>query len=399
MPGNHVATPDGRHVWEYAPRGETDLAALVKAAAAQVLPDAKLTAFEQRAVPGEDARLVTTLTRHPGGATVQVHARIDESFTLVYDAIVTRAGQASTLPTAVGAGAAVAQLASAVEAPVAEAEAAQEESDAEILADHLTQGASLGAGFAKWSPDTGETVGQRLATIVGGAMGYEPEDLPWEVPLIELGLDSLMAVRIKNRVEYDFDLPPIQLQAVRDANLYAVEKLIQYAIEHRDEVEQLHEHQQTQTPEEIAAAQAALARRHDAGNRGRAGIAGRAGRPGVGAGDPAAAHRPVRPCGTVDRAAAAAAGAEPAGGRRRAGLRRAAARRRRAGHVRDVGDRHRQVAGRHLQRAARARRRDRGQDGAAALRARRGHHHRRGRDVRADHRGAGHHRARVPRGR
>ena len=67
-------------------------------------------------------------------------------------------------------------------------------------------------------------------------MGYEPEDLPWEVPLIELGLDSLMAVRIKNRVEYDFDLPPIQLQAVRDANLYNVEKLIEYAIEHRDEV-------------------------------------------------------------------------------------------------------------------------------------------------------------------
>ena len=27
MPGTHVAMPDGRHVWEYAPRGETDLAA------------------------------------------------------------------------------------------------------------------------------------------------------------------------------------------------------------------------------------------------------------------------------------------------------------------------------------------------------------------------------------
>ena len=89
-------------------------------------------------------------------------------------------------------------------------------------------------------------------------MGYEPEDLPWEVPLIELGLDSLMAVRIKNRVEYDFDLPPIQLTAVRDANLYAVEKLIEYAIEHRDEVEELHEHQKTMTPEEIAAEQAAV---------------------------------------------------------------------------------------------------------------------------------------------
>ena len=264
IPGTHVAMPDGRHVWEYAPRGATDLAALVKAAAVQVLPDAKLTAFEPRAVPGEDARLVTTLTRHPGGATVQVHARIDESFTLVYDAIVTRAGQASTLPTAVGAGAAIAAPAVSTDvAPVTpmEADAGSDvaaEAAPEILSDHLTQGAGMGAGFEKWSPDSGETVGQRLATIVSAAMGYEPEDLPWEVPLIELGLDSLMAVRIKNRVEYDFDLPPIQLQAVRDANLYAVEKLIEYAIEHRDEVEQLHEYQQTKTPEEIAAEQAAL---------------------------------------------------------------------------------------------------------------------------------------------
>ena len=132
------------------------------------------------------------------------------------------------------------------------------EEDAEILSDYLTQGANLGAGFEKWSADSGETIGQRLGAIVGGAMGYEPEDLPWEVPLIELGLDSLMAVRIKNRVEYDFDLPPIQLTAVRDANLYAVEKLIEYAIEHRDEVEELHEHQKTLTPEEIAAEQAAV---------------------------------------------------------------------------------------------------------------------------------------------
>jgi len=256
MPGNHVATPDGRHVWEYASKGEADLGALVKAAAAQVLPDAKLTAFERRAVPGEGARLVTTLTRHPGGAAVQVHARVDESFTLVYDAVVARAGQAAALPTAVGAGVATVVTQELVEdnaEPDVAAGAAPE-----ILSDNLTQGANLGAGFAKWSPDTGETVHDRLAAIVGGAMGYEPEDLPWEVPLIELGLDSLMAVRIKNRVEYDFDLPPIQLTAVRDANLYAVEKLIEYAIEHRDEVEQLHEHQQTLTPEEIAAEQAAM---------------------------------------------------------------------------------------------------------------------------------------------
>ena len=251
MPGNHVATPDGRHVWEYAPRVPTDLGALVKAAAAQVLPDAKLTASEQRAVAGDGARLVTTLTRHPGGASVQVHARIDESFTLLYDAVVSRDGQTAALPSAIATGVAVAEQVSST--PVVE-----ETDDAAILSDHLTQGANLGAGFEKWTPDSGETIAARLGAIVGGAMGYEPEDLPWEVPLIELGLDSLMAVRIKNRVEYDFDLPPIQLTAVRDANLYAVEKLIEYAIEHRDEVEELAEHQKTQTPEEIAAAQAEL---------------------------------------------------------------------------------------------------------------------------------------------
>lgn len=253
LPGSHVSLPDGKHVWEYATRGNTDLAALVKAAAVQVLPDATLTASEQRAIPGEGARLVTTLTRHPGGASVQVHARIEESFTLVYDAIVTRGGAASALPVAGAAGVIAA-------APVAEPESGEtdQEESAAILEDNLTAGAGLAAGFAKWSPDSGESIGERLGTIVGSAMGYEPEDLPWEVPLIELGLDSLMAVRIKNRVEYDFDLPPIQLTAVRDANLYNVEKLIAYAIEHRDEVAQLHEFQSTASEEDVAKAQAEL---------------------------------------------------------------------------------------------------------------------------------------------
>ena len=254
MPGTHVAMPDGRHVWEYAPRGETDLAALVKAAATQVLPDAVLAASEQRAVAAENARLVTTLTRHPGGASVQVHARIDESFTLVYDALVSRAGQASVLPVATGSGVVAAAIAANVTAPVAEPVA--EEPEASAVTDSLTA-RQLGA-LGRWTPDSGETIRDRLAAIVSMAMGYEPEDLPWEVPLVELGLDSMMAVRIKNRVEYDFDLPPIQLQAVRDANLYNIEKLIEYAVEHRDDVQDLHERQKTQTADEIAAEQAAI---------------------------------------------------------------------------------------------------------------------------------------------
>ncbi|WP_231382513.1 thioesterase domain-containing protein, partial [Mycobacterium simiae] len=162
------------------------------------------------------------------------------------------------LPTAVGAGAALAPTPAAglAETPAA-APADAEPGDAETLSDSLTN-RYMPSGFTKWSPESGETIAERLGAIVSAAMGYEPEDLPWEVPLIELGLDSLMAVRIKNRVEYDFDLPPIQLAAVRDANLYNVEKLIEYAIEHRDEVEQLHEYQKTQTAEEIARAQAEM---------------------------------------------------------------------------------------------------------------------------------------------
>ncbi len=57
-----------------------------------------------------------------------------------------------------------------------------------------------------------------------------------------LGLDSLMAVRIKNTASSTVPTAT-DPAAVRDANLYNVEKLIEYAVEHRDEVQQLHEHQ------------------------------------------------------------------------------------------------------------------------------------------------------------
>ena len=167
-------------------------------------------------------------------------------------------------------------------------------------------------------------------------MGYEPEDLPWEVPLIELGLDSLMAVRIKNRVEYDFDLPPIQLTAVRDANLYAVEKLIEYAIEHRDEVQDSHEHQKALTPEEIAAEQAGAAGRARPSGRASAKLRACSGQaadipppPTDPAGpNPAAADGSVRTRGEVrllSRQLAGHGGPHPGGRRRGARRRRPAA--------------------------------------------------------------------------
>ncbi|HEY5852578.1 MAG TPA: beta-ketoacyl synthase N-terminal-like domain-containing protein, partial [Aldersonia sp.] len=88
MPGAHVAMPDGRHAWEVQADAVTDLDALVAAAAAQVLDDpAPGASIGYGAMPSAGT-LTTTLTPHPGGASVQVHAREDGAFRLLFEAVV-----------------------------------------------------------------------------------------------------------------------------------------------------------------------------------------------------------------------------------------------------------------------------------------------------------------------
>ncbi|WP_291313927.1 polyketide synthase Pks13 [Corynebacterium sp. UBA2622] len=82
----------------------------------------------------------------------------------------------------------------------------------------------------RWDPDSGETVRERLRAIVSESMGYDAEDLPDELPLIDLGLDSLMGMRIKNRVENDFQIPPLQIQALRDASVADVIRIVEDAV-------------------------------------------------------------------------------------------------------------------------------------------------------------------------
>ncbi|MCH3846919.1 acyl carrier protein, partial [Campylobacter jejuni] len=81
----------------------------------------------------------------------------------------------------------------------------------------------------RWDPRQ-ETVEDRLALIVSESMGYDVSDLPRELPLIDLGLDSLMGMRIKNRVENDFQIPPLQVQALRDASLADVITMVEEAV-------------------------------------------------------------------------------------------------------------------------------------------------------------------------
>lgn len=218
VPGAHVAMPDGRHAWEVQASSVTDLAALVQAAAAQVLSDVAVTVSHPHAALPTTGTLTTTLTPHLGGASVQVHAKTPVGFTLLFDAVVT-------------SGAALPEPVAAVAVPAAAAVA--EPTAAEVAV----------ATSDRWDPNGSETVEQRLCIIVAESMGYAVEDLPMEIPLMELGLDSLMAMRIKNRVEYEFDIPQLQISAVRDASLHEVSKVLRYAIEHRDEVAAMAEKQ------------------------------------------------------------------------------------------------------------------------------------------------------------
>ncbi|WP_241384010.1 polyketide synthase Pks13 [Rhodococcus sp. CH91] len=226
MPGSRVALPDGRYVWEVQASAVTDAAELVVAAASQVLSDVTLTASIPHTGVPSTGTLTTTLTCHPGGASLQVHANTGDGFTLVHEGVVT---SGEPLP---------APVATAAAKP-----AAQVEEQPEVVE-------SFGD---KWDPNGSQALEDRLTLIVAESMGYAPEDLPAEIPLIELGLDSLMAVRIKNRVEYEFDIPQLQLSAVKDASLRDVAKYLRYAVENREEVAKIAEQQAAEKAAERAA--------------------------------------------------------------------------------------------------------------------------------------------------
>ncbi|MBF6173467.1 polyketide synthase Pks13 [Nocardia blacklockiae] len=245
-PGAHVALPDGRHAWEVSAAAVTDLADLVSAAAAQVLSDVAVGATVAHAPLPASGNLTTTLTPHLGGASVQVHGEQDGAFRLLFEAVVT-GGSASSRPGASSTSHPGTSLAG-IHSDSDQKHAGMTGDGGGNSAEAENAGGAADLVVAetvgdRWDPHGSQTVEQRLAIIVAESMGYAVEDLPMEIPLMELGLDSLMAMRIKNRVEYEFDIPQLQVSAVRDASLNEVSKVLRYAIEHRDEVAAMAEQQ------------------------------------------------------------------------------------------------------------------------------------------------------------
>ncbi|OBA35146.1 polyketide synthase Pks13 [Gordonia sp. 852002-51296_SCH5728562-b] len=232
IPGSHVALPDGRHAWEVNAAAVTDPRELVRAAAAEVFDDARVGAAATHGELPKTGTLTTTLSPHPGGASVTVHTKRDKNFHLLFEAVVTGTSDAAGGIAEPADGAAT-STAGTAEGAIDPAKVGYTDTSLTVDDEVVDE---IGN---KWDPESGESVGDRLAIIVGESMGYDPEDLPREIPLIELGLDSLMAVRIKNRVEYEFDIPQLQLQAMRQANLSDVEKFVAFAVTHRDQLDDL----------------------------------------------------------------------------------------------------------------------------------------------------------------
>lgn len=210
LPGQRVTLPGGVVAFSTDANQVPSALALLERAAEAVQPDAQLVAAEEYAMLPVTGEVTTMVTRGVGGVSITVHGVSATGTTLLAEGFATalKLGAPSAIPgvqTLREGGAAQAT------APVDEAE-------------------DLGIEELHWDPSSGETVEARLRAIVSESMGYDVDDLPGELPLIDLGLDSLMGMRIKNRVENDFQIPPLQVQALRDASVADVVRIVEEAV-------------------------------------------------------------------------------------------------------------------------------------------------------------------------
>lgn len=212
LPGTRVTLPNNTVAFSTSADLAPSALAVLEAAAEEVLPGSTLVASEEHGTLPPNGELTTVVTRNLGGAAVAVYHVVDDITTLKAEGF------------AVGAGLELGETPNLGVAAVAPSAAPssneQEYSDLTVEAVH-------------WDPASGESVEDRMRAIVSESMGYDVDDLPRELPLIDLGLDSLMGMRIKNRIENDFQIPPLQIQALRDASVADVVKLVENQVADR----------------------------------------------------------------------------------------------------------------------------------------------------------------------
>ena len=237
LPGARVNLPDARTAFSVNADQVPSALALLETAAEAVVPGAQLVAAEEFHTLPAQGEVTTIAQRNIGGVALSVHD--------MTAGVVVAEGFATTL--ALGDGAAGTQSSNLGVAPIPQSPLSMttaggagvdKNAPGSATTGENASGAVVGVGglgmpgadsAVRWDPTT-ETVEERLRAIVSESMGYDAEDLPGELPLIDLGLDSLMGMRIKNRVENDFQIPPLQVQALRDASVADVVAMVNQAV-------------------------------------------------------------------------------------------------------------------------------------------------------------------------
>lgn len=199
LPGARVSLPDGKIAFGTQVDQVVSPLQLIEAAATAVSPEALVAATQEHGALPATGEVTTIVESSLGGVIIKVWA---ESQLVAEGFATTGVAGAAAVPAAPAA-------------PAAVVEETPGEADVEEI---------------RWDPNGGEIVEQRLRSIVSESMGYDVDDLPLELPLIDLGLDSLMGMRIKNRVENDFQIPPLNVQALRDASVADVITMVEEAV-------------------------------------------------------------------------------------------------------------------------------------------------------------------------
>ncbi|WP_312588782.1 polyketide synthase Pks13 [Corynebacterium dentalis] len=229
LPGTRVNLPGGSIAYSVSADIVPSMLALSEAIAADLDSSAAVVASQEHSPLLTSGMLTAVVSKSLGGWAVNIHEAESSAMPLLGEAFISTSlrdaapDAVSGVAGATGAGSTAGSTGN-VSAGVAES------AKKGVNANRLPE---VDADAQRWNPDSGQSVADRLREIVGEAMGYEVEDLPGELTLIDLGLDSLMGMRIKNRVEYDFDIPPLQVQALRDGSVDDVIAIVEQMVNER----------------------------------------------------------------------------------------------------------------------------------------------------------------------
>lgn len=228
LPGTRVNLPGGGIAYSVSADMVPSVLALAESIAADVDDQATVVTSKEHKPLLTSGKLTAMVSRSLGGWAVSIYDAEAADMPLLGEAFLSSLFDATAIANAADSATSGA-TASAAGAAAAGADAVSTAAKPKS-ANKLPE---VDTNAQRWDSNSGQSVAERLREIVGEAMGYDVEDLPGELPLIDLGLDSLMGMRIKNRVEYDFDIPPLQVQALRDGSVDDVIAIVEQMVAER----------------------------------------------------------------------------------------------------------------------------------------------------------------------